>query len=92
MKHQSTENIHPGNIDKQAIKHDIAGAKVLLINMPIREHVLPNNPPLGPLQIAAVLKENNADVQVLDLNSYRKDGLFLNELQTEKIVADMLYG
>ncbi len=82
---------HPENIAEK-VGNSIAGSKVLLINMPIREHVLPNNPPLGPLQIAAVLKGFDVDVEVLDLNAYRKNGAYLGLLDVKNLIREKLHG
>ncbi len=53
------------------------GAKVILINMPIREKAKPNNPPLGLLSLAARLKSYEVIVNIIDLNAYRINGRFL---------------
>lgn len=45
--------------------------KILLINPPIREWAVPNCVPLGMAYIAAILRANGHEVQVLDINGYR---------------------
>lgn len=47
--------------------------KMLLINPPVREWAKPNVFPLGLGYIAAVLKKEGFDVDVMDINAYRWD-------------------
>lgn len=49
----------------------LAGARVLFVNMPLREHAVPNCIPLGPALMAARLREHGAEVAILDLNARR---------------------
>ncbi len=49
----------------------LAGANVLFVNMPLREHAVPNCIPLGPALMAARLQSHGATVGILDLNKYR---------------------
>jgi len=44
---------------------------LLFINMPLREHAVPNCMPLGPALMAARLQQHGATVGLLDLNKYR---------------------
>lgn len=53
--------------DRRALR----GAKVLFVNMPLREHAVPNCIPLGPALMAARLREYDADVRIVDLNAFR---------------------
>jgi len=46
-------------------------AHLLFINMPLREHAVPNCMPLGPALMAARLQQHGATVGLLDLNKYR---------------------
>ncbi len=52
-------------------RQSLRGAKVTLINMPIREQARPNNPPVGPALLAARLREYGAEPCIIDLNIYR---------------------
>jgi len=50
--------------------------KVTFVNMPLRESATPNTPPEGPLILASILRNHDAEVSLLDLNAYRvKDSL-----------------
>lgn len=49
----------------------LAGLRVALINMPLRESAKPNTPPQGPGLLAALLRRHGADVSLIDLNGYR---------------------
>lgn len=46
-------------------------ASVVFINMPLRELAPPNVPPLGPALLASILRNQEVDVSILDLNAYR---------------------
>ena len=50
---------------------DAARARVVFINMPLRESARPNTPPQGPALLAARLREAEAQVSIIDLNAYR---------------------
>lgn len=50
---------------------DLKGARVTMINMPVREQVQANNPPLGPALLASRLQAYGVDVHIVDLNGYR---------------------
>jgi len=75
---ETKPHTHPAkiveNLDTKAIK----GAKVLLINMPLRESARPTNTPEGPLLMATRLRDNfGVDASIIDLNAYRiKDKLW----------------
>lgn len=64
--------IHPAELLKNIGQKDIQGAKVLFINMPLRESARPNTTPEGPLLMATRLKVHyGVDVSIIDLNAYR---------------------
>lgn len=66
--------LHPADvIEGRGIGHGtIAGTKVLLINMPLRESGPPVNFPQGPLLLATNLRQNyGVDATIIDLNAYR---------------------
>ncbi len=58
--------------------------KVLLINPKIRMWLKPTHPPLGLGYIAAVLRENKIDVEILDINAYRYSDDDVKKLLKEK--------
>ncbi len=61
----------PGDVIENIRKSDIKGAKVTIINMPIREQAKPGNPPMGPALLAARLRLYDVQVNIVDLNAYR---------------------
>jgi len=61
---------------------------VLFINMPVREHVHPNNVPLGPLSLASHLNKNGYNSEILDLNTFKEKSRNSNYLYT--IIKDKL--
>jgi len=63
--------VHPYEVIKDLVSTDLEGAKVTLINMPIREQAKPNNAPLGPGLLAARLLRYGVEVNIVDLNAYR---------------------
>ena len=63
--------VHPGPIVKQISKGQVSGAKVLFINMPLRESASPNCAPTGIALLAAQLLQWDVNVAILDLNAYR---------------------
>jgi radical SAM superfamily enzyme YgiQ (UPF0313 family) len=63
---------YPGNIVNDIGPKELEGAKVTFINLPIREQAVPNNPPMGPALLAARLQGYGVEVNIIDLNSYRK--------------------
>lgn len=60
--------------------------KITFINMPIREQVLPNVPPLGPALLASCLRLIGEKSNILDLNVYRKNGKFLTSEENKKLI------
>src|SRR3989344_1789696 len=70
-------HVHPATIIQSISKKDLEGAKVILINMPLRETAVPNFTPQGPLLLATNLRENyGVHATIIDLNGYRiKDEL-----------------
>jgi radical SAM superfamily enzyme YgiQ (UPF0313 family) len=67
----SSKYYHPFDIVNNIHRSQLKGTKVTFINMPIREHAKPNNPPMGPALLAARLLDYDADVHIIDLNAYR---------------------
>jgi radical SAM superfamily enzyme YgiQ (UPF0313 family) len=63
--------VHPGSVIANLTRSDLAGVRVTLVNMPLREAAPPNNAPLGPAILAAVLRDWGALPTILDLNAYR---------------------
>jgi radical SAM superfamily enzyme YgiQ (UPF0313 family) len=70
------KSVHPADITKDIMPHDLAGLNMVFINMPLRETALPNTMPEGPLLMATRLrKEFGVPARIIDLNGYRiKDG------------------
>src|SRR6185295_1948166 len=69
--------LHPADVVQDISHQDLAGARVVFINMPLRESARPNTTPEGPLLMATRLRDNfGVEASVIDLNAYRiKDGL-----------------
>ncbi len=65
--------VSPSSVINALPRAKVKGARVTLINMPIREQAKPNNPPLGLALLAARLREWGAIPSIIDLNSYRID-------------------
>ena len=64
--------MHPADIIRDITANDLAGARVLFVNMPLRETALPNVLPEGPLLMATRLRnEYGVYATILDLNAYR---------------------
>jgi radical SAM superfamily enzyme YgiQ (UPF0313 family) len=63
--------VHPGQVISNLSRRDLEGVRVTLINMPLREAAPPNNAPLGPAILAAVLRDWGAVPSIIDLNAYR---------------------
>ncbi len=70
--------IHPREIIKDISREDITGAKIVFINMPLRESARPNTTPEGPLLMATRLRDHyGVYASIIDLNAYRiKDTLW----------------
>lgn len=70
-------HMHPADVISQIDRREIGHAKVLFINMPLRESARPNTTPEGPLLLATRLrKEFGVNATIVDLNAYRiKDNL-----------------
>jgi len=68
----ASAHVHPADVIKDISSKDIAGAKVLFINMPLRESAVPNNAPEGPLLLATnLIKNYEVEASIIDLNAYR---------------------
>ncbi len=63
--------IVPGTFVEGMGVSSLAGVRVTIINMPIREQARPNNPPIGPALLAARLRQFGAEPFLIDLNVYR---------------------
>lgn len=62
-------------------------AKVLFINMPLRESAPPNCVPYGVLLLAAIARSAGSDVSVVDLNVYRGPrGSHITHKEAEAII------
>ena len=91
--------VHPHEVVKDISRNDLKGAKVFLLNMPVREQAMPNNAPLGLSLLAAKLMQYDVQVVVIDLNAYRvfdeeaekrglDDGRVINFNEAKKIIHD----
>src|SRR3990167_871349 len=63
--------VHPGTVVREIAKGQVRGARVMFINMPLRESALPNCLPNGVALIAAQLLKWDVRVSIVDLNAYR---------------------
>ncbi|MBX4211223.1 MAG: radical SAM protein [Candidatus Yanofskybacteria bacterium] len=64
--------VHPADVIRSITHRDIAGTKVLFINMPLRETSSPTATPEGPLLLATNLIQNyGVEATIIDLNAYR---------------------
>ncbi|MDO8495058.1 MAG: radical SAM protein [bacterium] len=72
---------HPAEVIAGIKPADLAGLKIVFINMPLRETAVPNTTPEGPLLMATNLRKNyGVYATVIDLNAYRiKDELAQNK-------------
>ena len=65
-------NFHsPKGLTADLEPNALRGVKVALINMPIREQAMPNNPPVGLALLAARMRAYGAIPAIIDLNIYR---------------------
>lgn len=65
-------HVHPADVIRFIGPRDIKDARVLFINMPLRETARPNVTPEGPLLLATNLRVNyGVDATIVDLNAYR---------------------
>ncbi|MEK7589164.1 MAG: B12-binding domain-containing radical SAM protein [Patescibacteria group bacterium] len=65
-------HVHPADVIKGITYRDLKGARVVFINMPLRETARPNTTPEGPLLMATNLRRNcGVDATIVDLNAYR---------------------
>jgi len=90
---------NPGELLDRISPKDLEGAKVTFINMPIREQMAPNAPPMGPAILAARLQSYGVETRIIDLNAYRiKDeesrrrnlpnGRFFTFLEAERLIEE----
>ncbi|MBI4125625.1 MAG: radical SAM protein [Deltaproteobacteria bacterium] len=63
--------VHPQTVVGKIAAKDLAGLKVLFINMPLRESARPNCLPNGVCLLAAQLEKYNVEPLIVDLNAYR---------------------
>ncbi len=70
-------SIHPAHLIKDISKNELIGARVVFINMPLRESAPPVVTPEGPLLLATnLIKNYGVYATIIDLNGYRiKDEL-----------------
>lgn len=96
----SCHGVHPREIVKEMAFGDLAGLRVLFVNMPLRESAKPNTPPQGPGLLAARLRQYGSEVGIVDLNAYRlKDdlaagkpnGRHLSHDEAKRLLADHLH-
>src|SRR3989338_11102933 len=75
---ETKPHVHPADIIRELEIKAIEKARVLFINMPLRESARPTNTPEGPLLMATRLRDNfGVDASIIDLNAYRiKDKLW----------------
>ncbi len=76
--------ISPIAIAENIELESLSGTSVTLINMPIREHSLPTNAPLGLALLGARLQGYDVNVRIIDLNVYR--------VKEERLSADLEHG
>jgi len=68
---------------------EIAGAKIVFINMPVRESARPTTTPEGPLLMATNLIQNySVDASIIDLNAYRPNGKYLSHNEVSQLLKD----
>lgn len=80
--------LHPADVIAHIAPIDVAGARVLFVNMPLREAATPNVTPEGPLLMATRLRDQyGVYATILDLNAYRIDGRHLTFAQAEALMA-----
>ncbi len=83
------QSIHPADIIKDIKPSDLTGAKVVFINMPLRESAQPTTTPEGPLLMATNLIQNySVDAGIIDLNAYRPDGKYISHQETFQLIKD----
>jgi len=85
----SKQYYHPFDIIKNIQRSQLKGTKVTLINMPIREHAKPNNPPIGPALLAACLQKYDVEVNIIDLNAYRINDNLNQRMLTNKEASQL---
>ena len=72
LSNQPSYRDHPADVVKDILPSDLAGAKVVFVNMPLRESAVPNATPEGPLLLATNLRQAyGVQAAVIDLNAYR---------------------
>ena len=68
--------VNPREVIRGISARDIKGARVMLVNMPLRESAVPNCAPNGIALLASRLKLYEVEVVLVDLNAYRiKDAI-----------------
>jgi radical SAM superfamily enzyme YgiQ (UPF0313 family) len=88
---------HPADVIASITHRDLANARVMFVNMPLRETALPNVTPEGPLLMATRLRNQyGVHATVLDLNAYRlteatraglSNGRHLTHAEAEALMA-----
>lgn len=94
-----SQKVHPADLVSKIPVGMLSSAKVVFINMPLRESARPNTTPEGPLLLATRLrKEFGVDASIIDLNAYRikdveaerrglKNGRHLNSKETYCLIS-----
>ena len=74
---------------REILPKEIAGAKIIFINMPLRESAQPTTTPEGPLLMATNLIQNyGIDASIIDLNAYRLNGRYLSHDKVFQFLKD----
>lgn len=63
--------VHPKTVINHIDKSHLRGARILLVNMPLRESAVPNCAPNGLALLASRLHLYDCSVTIVDLNAYR---------------------
>lgn len=74
---------------RKILPKEISEAKIVFINMPLRESAQPTTTPEGPLLMATNLIQNyDVDASIVDLNIYRPDGKYLGHDKVFRLLKD----
>ncbi len=82
-------HIHPEEIVKGITATEIEGARIVFINMPLRQSAQPTTTPEGPLLMATNLIRNyGVNASIIDLNVYRNNGQYISYEETFRLIQD----
>lgn len=77
---------HPAAVAAKITGEDIGGARVVFLNMPLRESAPPNCAPTGIALLAARLLAQGVRVSCLDLNAIRLNGKAPSFIEAEELL------